>query len=441
MSADECFARANTDASASAAPNPMWTPAPWRSISTSERDGASTGATTTTGVGRDARDTDEPVDARERARPPPCARSSRLGVVRELGADVDAVEAVEGWERVAGGATTSRADVARDWRECFTDREDVRCERGTFRVYSYVDWSADDAESRPLVFMLHGCPYTALTWAPVVEELRRRAEGDNPQVAGTLDALAMDLRGHGESVGGRGDDARDDGASFDPDVMARDALETLGAFLRGRRRRVVVVGHSMGGAIAVRLASLLENMDEPPHAARLVGLVLVDIVEGSAMSALPAMSALVEARPTEFASLSDAMRWSASRGGGTTNFNSAAVSLPSQLREIVCDDGVTSKYVWRTDLRATAPYWSSWYRGLSARFLAVRAPKLLLLAANDRLDTELTIAQMQGKFQMTLCRAGHAIQEDDPSAVATALENFVARYVSNPRPRPPPFKD
>lgn len=425
------------DARATAAPNPAWTPAPRTWISSSERPRATTMKMSASDGERDAG-----ASADASVRPPARGRPSRLGVVceRDEGADARAVEE-RGWGDGARGAATDSGAGARNWRECFSDVEDVRCASGTFRVYSHVDWFADDAESRPLVFMLHGCPYTALTWGPVVEELRRRAEGDDPRVAGSLDALAMDLRGHGESVGGRGDDRCDDGASFDPDLMARDAFETLGAFLRGRRRRVVVVGHSMGGAIAARLASLLETVDEPPHAARLVGLVLVDIVEGSAMSALPAMSALVEARPSEFASLSDAMRWSAARGGGTTNSRSAAVSLPSQLREVACDDGVTSKYVWRTDLRATAPYWSSWYRGLSARFLSVKAPKLLLLAGNDRLDTELTIAQMQGKFQMTLCRAGHAIQEDDPSAVATALENFIARYVSNPRPQPPPFKD
>lgn len=38
---------------------------------------------------------------------------------------------------------------------------------------------------------------------------------------------------------------------------------------------------------------------------------------------------------------------------------------------------------------------------------------MLLLAGTDRLDKELTIAQMQGKFQLVLLPScGHAIQED-----------------------------
>jgi len=43
---------------------------------------------------------------------------------------------------------------------------------------------------------------------------------------------------------------------------------------------------------------------------------------------------------------------------------------------------------------------------------------MLLLAGMDRLDTELTVGQMQGKFQLTvLPQAGHACHEDQPTKV------------------------
>jgi hypothetical protein len=35
-------------------------------------------------------------------------------------------------------------------------------------------------------------------------------------------------------------------------------------------------------------------------------------------------------------------------------------------------------------------------------YLAVKAPKVLILAGTDRLDKPLTIGQMQGKFQLVL---------------------------------------
>ena len=50
---------------------------------------------------------------------------------------------------------------------------------------------------------------------------------------------------------------------------------------------------------------------------------------------------------------------------------------------------------------------------MSSVFLSVPVPKLLLLANTNRLDTELTIGQMQGKFQMTiLSNVGHSLQAD-----------------------------
>lgn len=53
---------------------------------------------------------------------------------------------------------------------------------------------------------------------------------------------------------------------------------------------------------------------------------------------------------------------------------------------------------WRTDLAATQPFWEGWFTGLSKKFLSGRGGKMLLLAGTDRLDTELTIGQMQGMF-------------------------------------------
>jgi protein phosphatase methylesterase 1 len=62
-------------------------------------------------------------------------------------------------------------------------------------------------------------------------------------------------------------------------------------------------------------------------------------------------------------------------------------------------------------------------------FLSLKCAKLLIVADTDRLDTELTIAQMQGKFQTVLVpNATHAVHEDQPSLAADAVAGFVARY-------------
>lgn len=70
------------------------------------------------------------------------------------------------------------------------------------------------------------------------------------------------------------------------------------------------------------------------------------------------------------------------------------------------------EYTWRTPLRTTAPYWEGWFTGLSSKFLTVRAARLLVLAGTDRLDKELMIGQMQGKFQMEVVPdVGHMLHE------------------------------
>ena len=58
-----------------------------------------------------------------------------------------------------------------------------------------------------------------------------------------------------------------------------------------------------------------------------------------------------------------------------------------------------SKYIWRINLFKTEQYWQSWFENLSKLFLSAPTNgRLLLLAGIDRLDKDLTIGQMQGKF-------------------------------------------
>lgn len=53
-------------------------------------------------------------------------------------------------------------------------------------------------------------------------------------------------------------------------------------------------------------------------------------------------------------------------------------------------------------MAASQPFWEGWYQGLSGLFMGLKVPKLLVLADTNRLDTPLTVAQMQGRFQMQL---------------------------------------
>ena len=59
---------------------------------------------------------------------------------------------------------------------------------------------------------------------------------------------------------------------------------------------------------------------------------------------------------------------------------------------------------------------------------------MLLLADVEGLDKDMTIAHMQGKFQLEpVRRTGHVIQEDEPEVVADKLAEFWRRN----QPLPP----
>ncbi|KAJ9048067.1 Protein phosphatase methylesterase 1 [Entomophthora muscae] len=148
---------------------------------------------------------------------------------------------------------------------------------------------------------------------------------------------------------------------------------------------VVLVGHSMGGAVVAKAALSGEVGGRP-----LVGVVVIDVVEGTALAALSGMDRVLESRPKTFKSPEAAIKW-AIQSGTLRNAASARISMPSQL---VQKEG---RWDWRIDLATTQPYWVGWFTGLSEHFLSAKAPKLLLLAGTDRLDKTLMIAHMQGK--------------------------------------------
>ncbi|KAL8674056.1 MAG: hypothetical protein Q9168_001543 [Polycauliona sp. 1 TL-2023] len=76
----------------------------------------------------------------------------------------------------------------------------------------------------------------------------------------------------------------------------------------------------------------------------------------------------------------------------------------------------------------TEEYWESWFTGLSKKFLEAKGGKLLVLAGTDRLDKELMIGQMQGKYQLQVFpEAGHFIHEDQPRKTAMLVLDFYRR--------------
>jgi pimeloyl-ACP methyl ester carboxylesterase len=92
-----------------------------------------------------------------------------------------------------------------------------------------------------VVVLIHGVAGSSATWTPVIERLER--DGSPRRV------IAPDLLGHGESAGPSGD--------FSMGAYAnglRDLLAALG------HRRATVVGHSLGGGVAMQFAYQFPEM-------------------------------------------------------------------------------------------------------------------------------------------------------------------------------------
>ncbi|XP_061753733.1 protein phosphatase methylesterase 1 isoform X2 [Nerophis ophidion] len=295
----------------------------------------------------------------------------------------------------------------------------------------------------PVLLLLHGGGHSALSWAVFTAVIISRI---NCRV------VAMDLRAHGDSKVKHLED-------LSADTMAKDIGKVVEALYGDNPPPIMLIGHSMGGAIAVHTAAA-------NHIPSLLGLCVIDVVEGTAMDALNSMQNFLRSRPKIFKSLENAIEWSV-KSGQIRNMESARVSMGGQVKKceesssspgvsnsigealieeeedeegeeesnkkrMKEDDQETKKesiFTWRVDLSKTEKYWEGWFKGLSALFLTCPVPKLLLLAGVDRLDKDLTIGQMQGKFQMqVLSQCGHAVHEDAPEKVADALAAFMVRH-------------
>lgn len=351
--------------------------------------------------------------------------------------------------------------------QCFPRKERYECvERHiTFTIYFSDEFQIPGKTG---IVCIHGAGYSGLTFAALAQKLR-----ENTIDPATYCLIAPDLRGHGDTESS-------DELDLSIETLVGDIEALYSGYLKKEPRsitRLVMVGWSMGAAVAIK-ASLRGEI-----ANSIIGLIAIDVVEGTAIEALKSMSSILAARPKGFTSMDHAVEWALS-SGTARRLESARLSIPGMLRENMAsgfgcaDDQSQShppkrvgnsmkaplplygqhvdlgsiqegstvpafnridnqqyldcenyKYIWRTPLALSEKYWVGWFDGLSQAFLDIPCPKLLLLAGHDRLDTTLMIAQMQGKFQLVVIpKAGHAIHEDQPDLVAQKIAAFLQRY-------------
>lgn len=259
------------------------------------------------------------------------------------------------------------------------------------------------APQRGSVILLHGGGQTRHAWGASAARLADAG----------WEALALDLRGHGDSDWSSGGD-------YALSRMARD-VEGIARTLPGRP---VIVGASMGGMTA--LYALGRMNTELAHA-----LVLVDVVPRMEGSGVRRIVQFMQAHPNGFATLEEAAdAVAAYRRGQGRERPADLAGLRKNLRQRA--DG---RWYWHWDPRILQPRDAQAmadYMGLFEAARAIRAPTLLVRGQRSDVVSAKGVAEFlelvpHAEF-VDVAGAGHMVAGDDNDAFSAAIIDFLARH-------------
>jgi protein phosphatase methylesterase 1 len=277
------------------------------------------------------------------------------------------------------------------WSNYWASKHLTETDRGSFNTYS------TDVETDFIVLCVHGAGHSGLSFSLLAKELLPTAR-----------VYAPDLKCHGETPG-------DPAVDLSIDNLVADVI-AIGRSLQPLNKRLLMVGHSLGGSIAIRAAYTLKP----------AGVFVLDTIEGIALAAMPNMKHILGSRPPSFATPKDAIRY-IGHSGEMMSTTSAAVSSAGRLT--LRGD----KYEWITNLLPSEPFWIDWFKGFADAFLKCPTYKILILPNIDRLDTPFTIGHMSGKFQLEIIHGtNHCMHEDSPRDIAELVKNFIERLTAVP---------
>jgi protein phosphatase methylesterase 1 len=191
-------------------------------------------------------------------------------------------------------------------------------------------WKGDNG---PSILCLHGAGHSAQSFAPLAKM------NDRYRI------ISFDFRNHGfnESTG-----------ELSQEILISDTIKVL-EFIDKKfpDDTIIVIGHSMGGSIATKTVSDVLKNDEKYKSIcnKLSGLIVIDVVEGTAMEALPFMESIVKNRPTKFDSVEHAIEYMY-KTNTIKNLESAKFSVPSLVKK----EG--NKYIWKTNLLSSQKHWT-----------------------------------------------------------------------------------
>ncbi|MGD9796736.1 MAG: alpha/beta fold hydrolase [Acidimicrobiia bacterium] len=308
-------------------------------------------------------------------------------------------------------------DAGLPWRGApRVERRDTSLADG--RVVSSIVWGAD-----PQLVFFHGGGQNAHTWDTVV-------------LAMGLDALAVDLPGHGHSPR----DPAAEAAIYDPVALADDVAGVVRSLAPNAR---LVTGMSLGGLVSIVLAARHPDLVER--------VAVVDVTPGVTLAKASTMGPAAGPAPESWATLDEIVE-------RTVGADPARV--PRSLRRGVIHNTrqlPNGRWVWRHDRHrrddegyalgadgsrvepgsplelpgtANRDPDAFLYPELWDDVSAIAAPILLVLGSRsgvvDEADTAELLRRRPGARVVTVDDAGHRVQGDKPVELAAVLADFLA---------------
>jgi esterase len=257
---------------------------------------------------------------------------------------------------------------------------------GAVNLNAY-EWSGD----APATLLLHGIGNYGRYWDFFADA-----------VAGRLRLIATDARGHGES--GRPTN------SYAPQDFVADAIAVLDALAI---ERPLIVGHSMGGTHAIRIAAA--------HPDRVQRLVVVDAGPEPMREGSERARRLSLERPERFEYANEALAYLRRTSPGYSEEVYA-----NRMRWLFRDDA--GDLVWRSSRDALASIMSSASRGdLWNALRAIRCPVLLVRGTRSNVlsaDVAQRMIKTLADGRLIELDAGHNVALDRPKELADAVVAF-----------------
>ena len=244
-----------------------------------------------------------------------------------------------------------------------------------------------DRGSGPPVVLIHGFGGHTYTYRYLV-----------PNLAKDLRAVAVDLKGFGYS----GRPKKSDYSIGEQARLIVRLMDTLGI------DRASVVGHSLGGEVAMRMAA--------NHPERLERLVVAASVSGDRIPTLP-LTPLIRPFLWLFARLFG--RWLFRRMFYDKRKATKDV-LEAYRRPLRIKGTGNAVYELLRDARREKPVDTS----------GIKQPVLILWASHERILPRRTLDRLRRRFPnaevVTIDRAGHLLLEEQPDASIAAIRRFLA---------------